>query len=273
MDHRAAFLVGYAAKHRPVTVRQLFYAATVYGIPGIEKTEAGYAKVQAHVLALRRDGLMPYSMIADETRLMRKPRTHDGWMDALRDTARLYRKSLWADSSERVEIWIEKGALAGVILPVTDEFDVPLMPTHGYTSETFAHNAVEDMRGTGKTLVVYSLYDFDRSGQDAEASLREKVERFGAEYGVPVRFRPLALTVQQVVDMGLPTRPAKRTTKADQRWPYPFAAELDAIPPDRIRQIVREAIEQHLPADELAHLKAVERAERETLEQFLYGDA
>lgn len=273
MEERAQFLIDYANAHGPVTVRQLFYQATVAGLPGIDKTEDGYNKVQAQVLGLRRAGRLEYGKIADATRYMRKPRTFDGWEAALQNTALLYRKSLWADSDVEVEIWLEKSALAGVIYPVTAEFDVPLMPTGGFTSETFAHGAVEDMKDSGKTLVIYALYDFDRSGQDASNSLKEKVERFGIEYGVSVEFHHLGLTWWQVKDLDLPTRPPKRNTAADQRWPYDFAAELDAIPPDDLRAMVRDAIEDHLPTWELNRLKKIELEERNTLWQFIGRDS
>jgi hypothetical protein len=269
MEQRAQFLIDYGVAHGPITVRGLYYQAEVAGVPGIDKTEAGYNKVQTQVLKLRREGRLPYSAIADASRYMRRPRTFDGWEDALQSTARLYRKSLWADSDLEVEIWLEKSALVGVLYPVTSEFDVPLMPTGGYTSETFAFEAVAALRGTGKTLVIYSLYDFDRSGRDAEASLCEKVERFGAEFDVPVIFNSLGLNLDQVTALNLPTRPAKRNTMADKRWPHTFAAELDAIPPDTLRAMVREAIESHLPADELAYLKKIEQSERETLMHFI----
>lgn len=265
MEARAEFLIDYAVRHKPVTVRQLFYAATVAGVPGIDKSEAGYAKVQVQVLDLRRAGRLPYNSISDATRYMRKPRTFDGWEAALQNTALIYRKALWADSDKEVEIWLEKSALAGVLYPVTSEYDVPLMPTGGYSSETFAYGAVNALRDTSKTLVIYALYDFDRSGEDAALSLREKVVRFGAEFDVPVEFHHLGLTYDQVMDLGLPTRPAKRASVADQRWPYDFAAELDAIPPDTIREMVRDAIEDHLPAWELRALKRIEAEERATL--------
>ena len=265
MVARSEFLLAYAIAHGPVTVRGLYYQAEVAGLPGIDKTEAGYDKVQTQVLKLRRDGRMPYASIADASRTMRRVRTYDGWEDALQSTARLYRKSLWAGSNVEVEIWLEKSALAGVLWPVTSDYDVPLMPTGGYTSETFAFEAVDDLRGSGKTLFVYSLYDFDRSGKDAEASLQEKVERFGAEFGVPVEFHSLGLTLDHVLSLRLQTRPAKRKTAADARWPHDFAAELDAIPPDTLRDMVRGAIERHLPRTELEHLKHVEALERQTL--------
>lgn len=72
--------------------------------------------------------------------------------------------------------------------------------------------------------------------------------------------------------LNLPTRPPKRNTKADQRWPHPFAAELDAIPPDVLRSMVQDAIERHLPARELEQMKRVEQMERDTLFQFV-GEA
>lgn len=272
METRAEFLIGYAKQHAPVTVRQLFYAATVANIPGVEKTEAGYGKVQTQVLNLRRSGRLPYEAIADATRYMRKPRTFDGWEDALINTAQVYRKNLWADSEFEVEVWLEKNALAGVVSPVTFEYDVPLMATAGYTSETFAHDAVSRLRDTGRQLVVYSLYDFDRSGKDAERSLQEKVYRFGYQFDVPVHFYSLGLSHQQVEDWNLPTRPPKRKTTADKNWPYANAAELDAIPPDDLRTLVRDAIEHYLPAGELQKLKEIETLERNTLFQFI-GDA
>jgi hypothetical protein len=271
MEARAEFLVDYARIHGPVTVRQLFYAATVAGVPGIDKTESGYAKVQVQVLNLRREGRLDYSEIADSTRWMRRPDTFNDLHDALRHTARFYRKSLWTGAEVEVEIWLEKNALAGVLCPVADEYDVPLMVTSGYTSETFAYQAVERMRGTGRRLAIYSLYDFDRSGKDAENSLREKVARFGAEFDVAVDFHPLALNAQQVAAMNLPTRPPKTGSAADRRWPYPFAAELDAIPPDTLRDMVRRAIGRHLPAAEFERLKLIEAAERATLMQFVEG--
>ena len=269
MAEREAFFIAYASAHGPVTVRGLYYQAEVHGVPGIDKSDSGYRKVQSQVLNLRRQKRLAYEAVTDATRYMRKPRTFDGWEQALQDTARLYRKNLWADTGLEVEIWIEKSALAGVIYPVTSEYDVPLMCTGGFSSETFAHEAVDRLRDSGKVLVVYTLYDFDRSGQDAAGSLQEKVRRFGRDYDVPVVFRPLGLTLAQVRQLALPTRLAKTGTAADRRWPHDFAAELDAIPPDTLRDMVRAAIEEHLPRADLDHLKRVEAAERDTLMAFI----
>jgi len=58
---------------RPMTVRQVFYQATVHGL--IEKAESGYGKVKTDLIIMRRDGSLAYDWLADNTRWQRKPRT------------------------------------------------------------------------------------------------------------------------------------------------------------------------------------------------------
>ena len=98
---------------KPMTVRQVFYQASVAGI--VEKTEAGYTKVQTDLVHMRRAGDLPYAWLADNTRFQRKPTTFDSVQEALDDTARLYRKALWTDVDAYVEVWLEKDALSGVL--------------------------------------------------------------------------------------------------------------------------------------------------------------
>ena len=61
---------------KPMTVRQVFYQATVRGL--VEKTEGGYAKVQTDLAIMRRSGMLQYDWLADTTRWQRKPRTSTG---------------------------------------------------------------------------------------------------------------------------------------------------------------------------------------------------
>jgi hypothetical protein len=287
MEKRAEFLINYAAAHGPVTVRQLYYQAEVNGIPGIDKTESGYDRVQRQVLNLRRAGRLPYNDIADLTRWMRKPRTYDGVVAALEATAQFYRKALWSEADTYVEIWCEKDALAGVIYPVTAEYDVALMVARGYSSETFAFEAVAAREDDPREYHVWYLGDFDRSGCEAAQSLQEKLERFSEERGVSVGFRVLAIEAEDVLKYNetnntalvnlnglarrLPTREPKRKSSADRTWPHPYAIELDAIPPDDLRRMVREVIEQYLPADQLDILKVAENSERAIIRELVAG--
>jgi hypothetical protein len=283
MAERAEFLIAYAAEQNPVTVRQLYYRAEITHLPGIDKEEGSYNKIQRQVLLLRRDGQLPYEHIADLTRWMRKPTTYDSIEAALQETAQFYRKALWRDAEAYVEIWCEKDALAGVLLPVTSLYDVPLMVARGFSSETFCFEAIEARVDDIRPYIVYYLGDFDRAGQHAANALKEKLQRFAAERGVEVEFVHLAIGEDDVsefdgdtirvsftigghdFDRRLSTRPHKRKSRADQLWPYPYACELDAIEPDDLRNLVRWAIEVYLPADQLRVLKIAETAERELI--------
>jgi hypothetical protein len=265
MEERARFLIDYAERHGPITVRGLYYQAEVAGIPGIDKTEASYSKVQGQVLKLRRGGRLDYEHIADATRWMRKPDSYDSVTDAIEATARLYRRNLWRDTNEYIEIWLEKDALAGVIMPVTEKYDVPLMVTRGFSSETFAYEAVAQRGDDERDYLIYYFGDFDRSGADAARSLHEKLSRFAADCPFRIIFKQLAVTKGQIKRFRLSTRPPKRVSAADRNWPHDFACELDALDPDRMRLLVEEAIKKHLPQHQLQVLMAAEESEREVL--------
>src|SRR5262249_7220321 len=94
----------------PMTVRQTFYRLVGTGL--IAKKEAEYKNTVGRLLVkMRREGAVPYEWIADSTRWMRKPRTYSSMENALRDTARTYRRALWDNQEVYVEVWTEKDAI------------------------------------------------------------------------------------------------------------------------------------------------------------------
>lgn len=113
---RRAIRYAFELQDKPVTVRQLYYRLTVIG--ACAKTESGYKRVQRQLVEMRRQGLVPYDWIADNTRWMRKPHTYDGLGDFLAHAKQFYRQDLWARAKVYTEVWCEKDALAGVINPI-----------------------------------------------------------------------------------------------------------------------------------------------------------
>src|SRR4051812_37172597 len=164
---------------RPMTVRQAFYQASVRDV--VEKSEAGYAKVQTDLTVMRRAGDLPYDWLADNTRWQRKPRTFDSVEDALRETAAFYRKNLWRDADCYVEIWLEKDALAGVVYPVTSIFDVKLMVARGYASLSFLYSAAEYINTLDVPAYIYHAGDFDPSGVNAGEKIEETLRELAPE--------------------------------------------------------------------------------------------
>jgi hypothetical protein len=244
----------------PMTVRQVFYQASVQGL--VEKTEGGYHKVQTDLVVLRRSGALPYGWIADSTRLQRKPRTFNGIEDALRDTAEFYRKSLWADANAQVEVWLEKDALSGVVFPITSAFDVPLMVARGYASLSFLHSAAEAIAEDGRPAFIYHLGDYDPSGVDAGRKIEETLRELAPT--AEINFERLALTPEQIARWALPTRPTKETDSRSKGFGA-VSVELDAIAPQMLRTLVQEAIERHLPFEQYEVLKVAEESERTLL--------
>ena len=252
---------------KPVTVRQVFYQATVRGL--IEKTESGYGKVQRALADMRRDGELPFEWISDHTRWIRQPQTYDSPTEALELVCENYRKSLWTDMDCYVQVWLEKNALAGIIEPVTDRYDVPLLVAVGYSSLTFTHLAAGRIISAGKPTFIYHLGDYDPSGVNAgeniELALRERAP------DADISFERIAVTPTQIAEHGLANE-----THQDQRprsWGFgDESVELDSMTPQQLRDLVGEAIGRHMDAETFDRLMEEERAERAEIKEMIEWD-
>jgi hypothetical protein len=251
-------------RHRPMTVRQVFYALTVIWV--IDKSEKEYQQTVIRLLTeMREAGEIPFGWIADNTRWMRKPTTFVGLDACLKRTARHYRRDLWAAMDCYVEVWCEKEALAGVIVDVTDEYDVPLMVSRGYSSVTFLHSAAAVIEAHEKPAYVYQFGDLDPSGVDLARDIDVKLHRYAPE--AEIHFERAAVTRRQATEWNLPTRPTKTTDTRAKNFTG-SSVELDAIPPDKLRDLVRGCIERHIDQEQMKVLRVAEESERSTLERW-----
>jgi hypothetical protein len=246
-----------AAAERPMTVRGVFYRVMSSGL--VPKTEQGYRRVQQRVLTMRRAGDLPYGWISDGSRYRFKPDTWNGINDCLKTSAQAYRRALWADQGVHVEVWTEKDALTGVIYPVTDEFDVPLLVARGFASETFLWNTAEDINDHGLPAAIYQLGDHDPSGVEAWNHTQRKLREF-VDTSIDLTFARLAVTPEQIVEYDLPTRPTKKTNHA--KGFEGESVEVDAMDSNTLRDSVRDAIESHIDAERLRITEIAEESER-----------
>lgn len=248
--------------YNPMTVRQVFYRIVAKEL--ISKDEKSYKVIQRLLLLLRARGVIPYEYIADLTRWMRKPRTYSDADSMLQLTISTYRKSLWQRQPAYVEIWLEKDALAGIVYDITDKFDVPLMVVRGFSSVTFLHEAALAYRDIGKPVYIYHLGDYDPSGILINESKEKGLRKFAGD-GVEIYFEKIAVTPEQIVLYNLPLRPTKQSTHS--RHFNGGSVEVDAIEPRRLQALVERCIVRHIDKEEWHNLMAVEKAERESLEQ------
>ena len=112
-----AILAEFQQQKPPMTVRQMFYRMSSGG--HVDKSEAGYRRVQRCLLEMRRAGAIPYGWIADNTRWVRRPISYGSMIEALESWQRNYRRDIWTYQTSHVEIWLEKDALSGVPYDIT----------------------------------------------------------------------------------------------------------------------------------------------------------
>ena len=266
-------IVHAVAEEHPVTVRGVFYRVSSAG--AVAKTENGYRAIGRRLLALRRNRRIPYNWITDGTRWVTKPNTHRDVHTMLNDAAASYRKMLWHDQHVAVHLFTEKEAISGTILPITNQWDVPLGILRGYTSESFAYNMAQEIAKTGKPTFIYQLGDHDPSGVDAWRDFQRKVQGFlveeeGDDSEEKVHFERIAVTEQQIDELNLPTRPTKRS---DSRAPGfgGQSVEVDAIPATTLRQLVHDAIVQHLDEHAYRITREAEESEQNLLARIVKG--
>jgi hypothetical protein len=133
---------------------------------------------------------------------------------------------------------------------------------------TFAYKAAQEITEhfwQGKRTYVYYLGDWDPSGVQAAEDLEKKLREhspLGSSW-----FQRLALFPSQVYGTPkLPTRDIKDKDTRAQNFRRKFGVnectELDALPPDELRFLVRDAIESHLPDGYIEDIKFAEEEER-----------
>jgi hypothetical protein len=246
---------------KPMTVRQLFYRLVSQGI--IDKTEQEYKQTVVRLLAeMRRSGQIPFSWIADNTRWMRKPKTHSGLAAALDETASVYRRAIWDEQNAYVEIWLEKDALAGVLFEITKQWDVPLMVTRGYASLSQLNGAAEIIQDINKPAFLYYFGDYDPSGLDITRAVEKGIREFAP--GMDITFERVAVTAHQVEALELPTRPTKASDPRSRGF-VGESVEVDAIPAGILRSLTESCITDHIDTALHERLLETETAERETL--------
>ncbi len=274
VEHRRQQLWHIVAAMRPMTVRQVFYQAVNRSLVPKSETK-GYRVVQRRLVALRESGVVDHGDIVDGTRYVHGHRRYHDLDEFTTYAAGLYRKDYWSTSEVNVEIWLEKDALKGVLIPtVVNECGLGLHVTRGFASITYLQEAAEDIDSDGRPTYVYVLTDFDPSG----VSIAEKVEEElkARAVGSEIIVARLAVDREQIDRWNLPTRPTKASdTRAAKfrRLHGTDSVELDAIPPDELRTLVRDAIDSHMEPWRLKQYRMVEREERETLRTMFGGAA
>jgi len=148
----------------------------------------------------------------------------------------------------------EKTSLQDVVEPIAERHEADVYLGSGEMSDTLIHQIAKDAAADGRPLVVFTLTDCDPAGHQMTISIGRKLQAFRDLLFPTLRFElvPVALTVEQVRELGLPSTPLKETEKRADRWRQAFGieqTEIDALAtlrPDVLRDILDAAFDPYI---------------------------
>lgn len=267
-----------------LTLRQLYYQFVARDL--IPNTERSYKRLGSIVNDARMAGRIDWDLLVDRTRNVRAIRHWDDPADLIANTVNSFWRDRWAAQNDYVEVWIEKDALVGVISGISNELDVPYFSCRGYTSQSEMWSAAQRLLRRvieGKHVTIIHLGDHDPSGIDMTRDIDDRLATFiGHDYfrhmaandptwgdrdkddryaQAQVWFREavnrltvnrIALTMDQINQYQPPPNPAKMSDSRAHGYVEEYGYEsweLDALPPQVLTDLVREAVEGLIDQD------------------------
>jgi hypothetical protein len=266
----------------PLTIRQVFYRLVGRGYL---KSETFYATVQEACNRGRRSGRIPFSAVRDdgvsrqggETLTYESPREYYAAHEKL---SNFYRRSWHAEQPAFVQVLCEASGMVPMLQRAVARYRVPVASSSGFDSVTVKHDLFQDALGRyedyGQYTILLHLGDHDPSGVSIHESMAEDLSAFCEDSHEEqiIELRRVALTPPQIRRYEVATTPDEikatdsRSRAFLQRGLAP-AAQLEAIPPETLATVVRQAVETALDLDVLRASQEQERLERKQVQEKL----
>lgn len=251
IDRANEVLAEYAPQGFVLTLRQLYYQFVARGwFPNKQKW---YKRLGKIIGDARLAGKIDWEHMEDRVRNLSSLQHFDGPQDALDKLVSWYHVDMWENQKWRPEVWVEKDALSGVVAGVCEENDVPYFCCRGYTSLSEMWRAslrLREYTRAGQTPYIIHFGDHDPSGIDMS---RDILDRLRETFRADLKFKRVALTMDQVEEYNPPPNPAKVTdsrfkmyqeTYGDESW------ELDALDPPKFRQLIEAELDEIRDTDQ-----------------------
>jgi len=259
----------------PMTVRQVFYRLVG---KGYTKSESFYDSVQELCNRARRAGRIRFTSIRDDgvSRQGGERLTYDSPQEYYEDNEELcntYKRSWHADQSAFVQVLCEASGMVPMLEHAVRPYRIPVASSSGFDSLTVKYElfaeALERYEGLGQRTVLLHLGDHDASGWWIHRSMSEDLTAFCHDHdSAPhdlIDLRRAALTPAQIRSLRIepdvkPVKPKGHGLEFIRRGLEP-AAQLEAVPPDTLVGVVRQAVEGALDMEVLRASREQERFE------------
>jgi hypothetical protein len=249
-----------------LTLRQLYYQFVSRDL--IANRDSEYKRLGSIINDARLGGYLDWDYIVDRTRNVRSSAHWDDSSDMIKQAARQFKIDKWRRQLTRIEVWIEKDALVGVLEACCPGEDVSYFSCRGYTSQSEVWGAAQRLRAyleAGQGVRIIHLGDHDPSGIDMTRDIEERLATFLAQdfNGCPIGLQPqdyvsdlehlfaverIALNWDQIQQYDPPPNPAKLTDARARGYIDRFGSsswELDALEPTVLVGLIRRAIEDY----------------------------
>lgn len=252
-----------------LTIRGLHYQLVSRGMTNDIQH---YKRVVAATGVARWDGRIGFDAFSDRDRSLAtltesEPSVLEDKIDTAKEQVGLWMESYslnrWENQPYYPEVFIEKKALEGVFYKPCQREGVALGACKGYPSLTFLHDATMRFRRAerqGKQPIILYFGDYDPSGEDIPRALKENIVALGCE---SIEVRRICLMERQVIDWNLPPAPTKVTDSRSVHWDGLGQVELDAVKPEKLVALLRQAIHEIFDTDLYEELMDREKEERE----------
>ncbi len=250
-----------------LTLRQLYYQFVARDL--IKNTQNEYKRLGKIIDAGRKMGMIDWDAIEDRTRNLRGEDTWKNPQGIIEGAVDAYQLNPWASQKIRVEVWIEKDALVGVIQPTCSRLRIDYFACRGYSSQSEAYAAGKRLgryAAAGYKVVILHLGDHDPSGLDMTNDNRKRLSLFS---GTEVDFRRIALNMDQIDQYNPPPNFAKesdsRTKWYRDEYQTDSSWELDALEPKIIDALIHSHVDPMIDREKWDAVMKREAADREVL--------
>ena len=231
-----------------LTLRQLYYQFVARGL--IANKDKEYDRLGTIINNGRLGGLIDWDAIEDRSRSLKSRPSWEDPGEIIGAAAYSFKLDRWEGQPHRVEVWIEKEALTGVIQKTCSSLDVPYFACKGYNSQSemwrsaqrFNNYQAGGYRGI-QTPVIIHLGDHDPSGVDMTRDILDRQKLF-LNHNAPIVNR-IALNMDQIEKYNPPPNPAKLSDSRCENYitEYGYESwELDALEPKVMTGLVERTI-------------------------------
>jgi hypothetical protein len=235
----------------PLTNRQVYYR--MIGRFGYPKGKQFERSLYALLDNARRAGKIPFSWIRDDGILncggFWYADARHFWRNEWR-TAMDYKRDVQDEQKVRLEVWCEAAGMIPQLRTITDPYSIPVFSCGGFNSLTAVRQIVDDCLPYERNVLLH-LGDCDPSGYSIFQAVYEDVSAFLKEDAPGVGFEAerVALTFDQTEEFNLEADPIETNDSRSKIWRergITEKVEIEALAPDKVAELLTEAIERHV---------------------------